>query len=298
MQDYGTETKCERALFCWRFPSGYVCQECGNRSYCRLKCRKLLQCNHCNHQISLTSQTLFAYTKLPLTKWLMAIYLLSQAKTGLSAMALKRQIGVSYNTAWMMKHKLLQAMKESDDKSHIGGIIQVDDVYWGGEKRGGKRGRGSENKTPFVAAVALNEEGHPIRMKLMVVEGFSTNVIEQWINHHLHPGSVVISDGLNCFTAFDSPHTEHVRVVTGGNLDLMDHPAFKWVNVMIGNVKTSIRGSCHAIRAKHLPRYLAEYCYRFNNRFDLRELFPKLVKTAIKTPAMPYRLLKMAESCG
>lgn len=57
-------------------------------------------------------------------------------------MALKRQLGVKYDTAWMLKHKLLQAMKESDDKQPISGIIQLDDVYWGGERRGGKRGRG------------------------------------------------------------------------------------------------------------------------------------------------------------
>lgn len=73
-------------------------------------------------------------------------------------MELKRQLGVKYDTAWMLKHKLLQAMKESDDKQPISGIIQLDDVYWGGERRGGKRGRGAAGKTPFVAAVALNKE--------------------------------------------------------------------------------------------------------------------------------------------
>ena len=74
-------------------------------------------------------------------------------------MELKRQIGVNYDTAWKMKHKLLQAMKENDDQVPLDGIIQMDDVYWGGEQRGGKRGRGSSNKTPFVAAVSLNKDG-------------------------------------------------------------------------------------------------------------------------------------------
>lgn len=63
-------------------------------------------------------------------------------------------------------------MKESDYEQQIGGIIQLDDVYWGGKCRGGKRGRGAAGKTPVVDAVALNEEGHPIRMKMTVVEGF------------------------------------------------------------------------------------------------------------------------------
>ena len=127
--------------------------------------------------------------------------LLSQTKTGLSAMELKRQLDVKYDTAWMLKHKLLQAMKESDDKQPISGIIQLDDVYWGGERRGGKRGRGAAGKTPFVAAVALNKEGHPIKMRMTVVDGFKTNVIADWAKRHLASGSAVISDGLACFKA-------------------------------------------------------------------------------------------------
>ncbi len=114
-------------------------------------------------------------------------------------MELMRQIKVSYNTAWKLKHKLLQVMKESDEKIKIGGIIQLDDVYWGGEKRGGKRGRGASGKTPFVAAVALNEEGHPIHMKMTVVEGFKTKEISQWADKYIKPNAVVISDGLACF---------------------------------------------------------------------------------------------------
>ena len=94
--------------------------------------------------MSLTGNTIFANTKLPLTKWFLAMQLLSQTKTGLSAMELKRQLDVKYDTAWMLKHKLLQAMKESDDKQPISGIIQLDDVYWGGERRGGNERKREE----------------------------------------------------------------------------------------------------------------------------------------------------------
>ncbi len=69
----------------------------------------------------------------------------------------KTPVGVKYDTAWMLRHKLLQAMKESDDKQPISGIIQLDDVYWSGKRRGGKRGRGAAGKTLFVAEVALNK---------------------------------------------------------------------------------------------------------------------------------------------
>jgi transposase-like protein len=157
IQDFDTEEKCEKFLFASRWPEGYVCPACGSNSYCTLKTRALYQCNGCHHQHSLTSGTIFASSKLPLTTWFLAIHLLTQAKTGLSAMALRRHLGVSYNTAWSVKHKLMPVMKERDDKKPLSGTVQLDDAYWGGEHRGGKRGRGSPNKTPFVAAVSVDE---------------------------------------------------------------------------------------------------------------------------------------------
>ena len=228
----------------------------------------------------------------------MAIHLLTQSKTGVSAMELKRQLGVNYDTAWKMKQKLLQAMKEADDKVLIGGIVQLDDVYWGGESRGGKRGRGAAGKTPFVAAVALDRDGHPTKMKMTVIDGFRSEEIEAWAKRHVHKNSLIISDKLACFRAVMDAGCDHISMKTSGNLDLLDHPAFKWVNIMIGNVKNSLRGSCHAIGKSHIPRYLAEYCFRFNNRFNLRQLLPKLALAAVNTPPMPYRLLKLADLRG
>ena len=98
-RDYGTEEQCTTALFNWRWPTGFCCPECHSTQYCQLKNRPLYQCNRCHHQTSVTSGTLFDSTKLPLTTWFLAIYLITQAKTGLSALALKRELGVSYNTS-------------------------------------------------------------------------------------------------------------------------------------------------------------------------------------------------------
>jgi hypothetical protein len=122
----------------------------------------------------------FHSTKLPLTVWFLAIYLISQAKTGLSALALKRYLGVSYPTAWMIHHKLMQAMVEREARYTLRGQVQIDDVYLGGERSGGKAGRGSENKVPFVAAVSLDQDGHPIYAKLTPVAGFTLTAIASW----------------------------------------------------------------------------------------------------------------------
>ncbi|QFY88949.1 IS1595 family transposase [Magnetovirga frankeli] len=299
LRDYGTEEQCRQALFRWRWPEGYVCPECGGRKYCTLPSRGgLFQCNHCHHQHSLTSRTIFDSSKLPLTTWFLAMHLLTQAKTGLSALALHRQLGVAYNTAWSMKHKLMQVMKERDDGYTLSGTIQLDDVYWGGEHRGGKVGRGSPNKTPFVAAVSTTDAGHPLYMNLQVVKGFRSAEILKWSRNQLAPGSTVYSDGLACFRAFTAAGCQHIPIVTGGGPDSVKHEEFTWVNTMIGNVKNAVTGVYHAMQHKHLSRYLAEYCYRFNRRFALETLLPRLGWAAARTPPMPYQLLKMAEVYG
>jgi hypothetical protein len=96
---------------------------------------------------------------LALNIWFLAIYLVSQAKTGLSALDLKRQLGVSYPTAWLIQQKLMQAMVERDNQCTLSGDVQMDDAYLGGELAVGKAGRSSENKVPFVAAISLGAEG-------------------------------------------------------------------------------------------------------------------------------------------
>lgn len=93
--------------------------------------------------------------------WCLAIYLISQAKTGRLALAIKRQLGVSYPTAWLLQPKRMQTMAERDAHYTLGGNAQVDDAYLGGELTGGTDGRGSENKVPCVAAVSITDAGHP-----------------------------------------------------------------------------------------------------------------------------------------
>ena len=177
---YGTEDQCFDALFQWRWPNGFLCPHCGHDRCCQLSSRKLQQCNRCHRQTSITAGTIFDSTKLALTLWFQAIYLMTQDKKGVSAMKLHRHLGISYNAAWRMRHKLMQVMMERDRAHPLGGSIQLDDAYLGGERSGGKRGRGAPGKTPFVAAVETNKQGHPLRMKLTVVEGFRLTEIAAW----------------------------------------------------------------------------------------------------------------------
>lgn len=296
MSLYGQEAQCRAALFRQRWPLGYRCPACGCQSYCELKRRPLYQCRACRHQASLTAGTLFEQTKLPLTKWFLAIYLVTQNKDGLSAMNLMRQLGVSYNTAWGVRHKLMQAMLERERREPLSGRVEVDDAYWGGE-RPGKRGRGSSNKTPFLAAVATSEDGRPLRMKMHKVGGFRKRCVKQWAGQQLNPGCHAVTDGLNAFRGLDDAGIDHEAIVTGGGRGSVQIGAFIWVNTVLGNVKNALRGTYHKVSPKHLPRYLAEFEYRFNRRFDLAAMVPALLGDCAATTPMPGRLLKLAEAC-
>jgi transposase-like protein len=287
---YGSEEQCREALAKARWPNGFRCPGCDHPSHCHLKRRDVYQCNRCKRQVSLTSGTVFAETKLPLRTWFLAIYLLTQHKNGISALALRRQLGVSYNTAWLLKHKLMQAMIERDSDFALGGIVQMDDAYWGGERHGGGTGRGSPGKTPFVAAVQCTAEGHPIAMRMDAVDAFRKKILATWAKRHLVPGTAVVSDGLSCFPGVTDADCTHTAIPTGGSVPDLGHPIFWWVNTLLSNVKNALHGTYHALRPKYLQRYLSEFCYRFNRRFDLAALVPRLIVAAACTPPLSYRL--------
>jgi len=292
---YGTEEKCREALFTWRWPEGFVCPACGGFAHCELEKRALWQCNACRAQTSLTAGTLFASTKLDLTVWFRAMVHMTQTKQGISALELMRRIDVSYNTAWKIHHKLKQAMLERELVKPLEGRIEMDDAYLGGERNGGKRGRGSPGKTPFVAAVETTAEGKPHRIKLVRVRRFTKWNIKKVTGRVVKRGSRIVTDGLGCFKGVADAGCTHEPVVTGSGRKAARHPSFKAVNTALGNIKTSIVATFHAGAAKHAPRRLAEFAWRFNRRYDLPTMIPRLGWIAARTPPMPYRLLKLAE---
>ena len=207
-------------------------------------------------------------------------------------MALKRHLGVSYPTAWLLHQKINRAMAKQDSTHRLDGTVQLDDAYLGGERAGGKPGRGSENKVPFVAAVSLNEAGHPMHIKLNLVSGFTSTAIGNWAKASLEPGTLVVSDGLGCFAAVTDAGCSHMPLVVGA-LKPRDLPQFKWVNTILGNLKTSLHGTFHSLGwAKHADTYLAAFTYRFNRRFNLRDLLARLIVDVARCPARKIRVIR------
>lgn len=299
MEHYGTEEKCRAALVASRWPEGFRCPECGDERHSKFvrDGRTYWQCHRCRHQTTVTAGTIFDATKLPLTRWFIAMHLMTQAKNNVSALELKRHLGVRYKSAWLMKHKLLQVMTEREDRRVLDGRVEIDDAYLGGE-RPGKPGRGSENKVSFVVAVQTSDDGRPMFARMNRI-AFTKEAMEVWATKSLAASARVMSDGLNCFKAIAGEVASHTPVVVGSGRQAVVHPEFRRVNTVLSNLKTAISGTYHAFKfAKYAERYLAEVQYRFNRRFDLKSILVRLVRAAALTRPRPESMIRLAEVGG
>ena len=297
LERYGSEERCEAALIAARWPSGFACPDCGGGqcSSFRRAHRRYFQCTAYRHQCSVISGTILEATKLPLRRWFLAMHLLTQSKNNVAALELKRHLGVCYKTAWLIKHKLMEVMRIREDGRQLDGRVEIDDAYLGGERSGGKSGRGSENKVPFVAAVQTSAEGQP-QFVCLRPQPFTTEAMKAFAARAIAPSATVISDGLWCFGAVRIVGAGHERIVTGGGKASTEMPQFRAVNTFLGNLKRALGGTYHAFDfAKYAHRYLAEAQYRFNRRFNLSSILARLLRAACVTTPTPASAIRMAE---
>ncbi len=299
LAQYVTQEQCERVLEVSRWPEGFACPRCNSSrfsSYRRGRRVKVFQCSDCRTQTTLTEGTIFHSSKLPLTIWFQAMFFLTQNKNNVAIPELRRLIGISYRAAWRLKHKLMQVMYEREQSTVLSERIEVDDAYLGGELPGGKVGRGSENKVPFVAAVQTNKQGHPLYAVFSIVKSFCYEEIERWARCSLAPSSLVVSDGLWCFQAVETAGCFHQREVVGKERKSTSMECFRWINTVLGNLKNAITGTYHAFDfEKYAHRYLGEFQYRFNRRFDLAGMFRRLIYATAKADKVTEQKLRIAE---
>jgi hypothetical protein len=296
-RQYGTQEQCEAAVRGWRWPRGFSCPRCGAGNHTEFRRGTLLylQCTGCRYQCSLIAGTIFASTKLPLKTWFAAMHLLTKAKTNVSALELMRDLDVSYRSAWLVKHKLMETMRLREESRQLSGRVEIDDAYLGGERVGGKPGRGSENKVPFVAAVQTTEDGQAVRVCL-ALRPFTNASMTEFAARSLARPLTLVSDGLPCFVALAAEAGVHDRNVTGGGVASAKHPKFRAVNTILGNLKTALRGAYKAFDfRKYGHRYLAEFQYRFNRRFHLGAMLRRLAIAVVCCKPRPERLIRAAE---
>jgi hypothetical protein len=293
---FGTEEKCQENLFKTKWKDGFRCSKCNSTHYSRFsrKGREYFQCSDCHHQHSLTSNTLFHGSHLPLQIWYMAIYLISESKKSISSLELHRLIHVNHKTAWLMLHKIMKVMTDVEISRKLEGRIEVDDAYLGGKRSGGKRGRGADGKQPFIVAVQTSKTSgkyYPIFTKLTPIESFKKDIITEWATDYISKESTVVSDGLPAFSGIDEvcDHETHIASEMTEE-DKQEH--FRCFNTILSNIKTSLSGTFHSFNAaKNSELYLGAIMYRFNHRFDLNKIFSVLLRQTISHP--PVVLAKL-----
>lgn len=184
-------------------------------------------------------------------------------------------LGVSYRTAWLVKHKLMAVMFEQERDRRFEGVVQVDDAFLGGERTGGKRGRGSENKVPLIAAAQTTGDGQAIYVRLDVLPDWKVPTVARWAVKALMPSTHVVGDGLASFVGVKSAACSHEPIIhnSGTAKANVQHARFMAINTLLGNLKMWMNTTFRGSKTGHYAmRYMAEFQYRFNRRFDLAKL--------------------------
>ena len=244
----------------------------------------MYECKACRYQSTVTAGTVMHRTGKELVKWFPAIYLVSHDKRGISASGLSREIKVTYKTAWLMLHKIRQAMRKRDAGFVLAGLVEMDDSFFGAPTEGGKRGRGT-TKTKVMAGLSLNKQGHPLYIKMEVVPDLKTKTAAGFAQGRVKPGSVISSDAYHSYRKLSDFGFIHEYQVYSKE-ENPDH--LKWLHTAIPNAKAFIGGTFHGPDSRHLQSYLDEFCYRFNRRKFKGEWFSRLLKLCSSTGTITY----------
>lgn len=285
IEQFGSEDKCREYLEYLRWPDGVECPRCAERSISRIEKRKQFECNSCRYQFSVTAGTLFHDSHLPLWKWFLAIYMVGESKKGISAKQLERTLGVSYRTAWYLGHRIRAAMEE-DSPVPLRGIVEVDETWIGGKRRDHPVHGPWANKTMVLGAV---ERGGQVRLK--VEQRRDRTTLQGFVKDTIHDDArAIFTDENPAYGDLADHNTSH---------QVVKHRNEEWVRAQVHTntvegvwslLKRSVVGTYHQLSAKHLPAYLDEVAFRFNNR-DNAYLFRDTVLRLIDGETLPLKKL-------
>ena len=260
IQNFGSEGECRAHLAKLRWPNGVRCLRCDSDRVAWLEEQKKFQCKSCRYQFSVTAGTIFHDTHLPFWKWFLAVYLIVEAKKGVSANQLKRTIGTTYKTAWYLSHRIRAALKEVDAQL-LKGIVEADETFVGGKVEG--EGRGYKgNKTVVVGAM---QRGGNIC--LQVVRGTDRETLYGFIRQNVAGDTEAIyTDEWPAYLGIGDEDTKHEAVKHRDKEWARGEVHTNSIENVWSLLKRSIIGSYHQVSAKHLDAYLDELEFRFNNR--------------------------------
>ncbi len=284
---FSSEDVCREHLFKIRWPNGFQCPVCSHSRAYKVSKRHLFECAECGYQVSVTAGTVMHKTRTSLIVWFWVIYLVSNDKRGTSASQLSQQFGISYPTAWLILHKIRKSMGDRDEKYMLSGIVKMDNTLIGAPTEGGKRGRGTE-KTKVVVSLSITKVGHPLFLKMYVVDDLKATTLSKVACSAIAPGTNVSTDLFRSYNQLSKDGYNHLPQEFN-HKDNPDH--LKWLHTIISNAKAFIAGTYHGLGPKHLQSYLNEFCYRFNRRKFKGQLFNRLLNACVSTNTITYNEL-------
>ncbi len=261
---FPTETDCIRHLERVRWHGGKaICPYCKSDRTTPMPAESRHHCNSCNTTFSVTVDTIFHHTHLDLQKWFLAISLVLNAKKGMSARQLARDIQVNKSTAWSMGMRIRNAMFEQPELMR--GIVEMDECYIGGKPRKGtgphKRGRGT-SKIPVVGMI---ERGGKIVAKPVDKSKLNQKSLAKFVRENVDiSDAMLITDEYSGYLRIKTfmPHAviNHQVCYADGEIHTNSIEGF-W-----GLLKRGIVGQYHKVSLRHLHQYVTEFCYRYNYR--------------------------------
>lgn len=294
MDKLHTEQECYEHLERARWPKGVTCPRCATEKVWVVKrnlsrrngneySRKVYECKECDYHFSATTGTIFHGSHLPLRTWFLAIHRISESKKGVSAKQLERELGVTYKTAWYLVHRIREALEQSRGAG-LKGIIEADETYVKGQSippgEKIKRGRGSQRHAPVLG---IKERGGEVRAK--AVDKVNRANIMDLIRRNTRDVLAFHTDELNLYSPLShiAPHliVRHADGYVFGDVHVNSIESF-WALL-----KRGIVGSYHKVSAKHLQRYVDEFCWRANHK-HVDDPFGALLQEAATSPGITY----------
>jgi transposase-like protein len=254
----------------------------------------LLQCRSCRHQTSVTAGTVSHRSRLPLSSWFAAAYLVTTHAPGFSALPLQRQLGLSrYETAFVMLQKLRRVMLRPG-RDRLSGTVEVDETYVGGVEAGRRGGRQRDGKKVLVVgAVEVRDYGSG-RVRLAVIDDLSAQTLGRFVTTVVAPGSILLTDGWQGYVPLRDRYDHRPATVgKASNAKTLPH-----IHRVFSNLKTWLKGTHHGVGAKHLPHYLDEFVFRCNRRNSPMAAFQSLLGLTAQHQPTTYKMSCAAVSTG